>query len=207
MRLPFKLLCGVAVLGTFALVAQAQVPGGNSTLQSMFTLAYDNSTMMPSYTASAAFAPTATAATDICNLTGSATKTVKVRRILVNLTATTAVTVPIGIIKRSTANTGGTIAIMTTVPLDSGSPASGATPVGYTANPTVGTAVGLVADPFFSVGNLTTGGAQGFPSEIQFGRLASPVVLRGVAQSVSVSLGAASLANVAASCTFEWTEQ
>ena len=72
MNLRTKLLCGFAALLTAALAAQAQVPGVNSTLQTVFTLAYDNSTMKQTFSSSKTFVPAA-AATDVCTLNGSAT--------------------------------------------------------------------------------------------------------------------------------------
>jgi hypothetical protein len=206
MKLRSYILAAIAVIATAALAVQAQVPGVNSTLNSVFTLVYDASTMKPTYSATSAFSPTATAATDVCILNGSATKTIKVRRIYFNALATTAVSDPIAIIKRSTANSGGTSVGLSEIALDSTSAAASAAALTYTANPTVGTAVGTIADPYFSIGNLTTGGAQAFPSQLLFGELGSPIVLRGAAQSVAVNLNAASFPGIVASCTFEWTE-
>lgn len=207
MKLRTLFIAGISALVAAVLAAQAQVPGVNSTLNSVFTLAYDNSTMKPTYSASYAFSPTATSASDICNLTGSATKTIKVRRIFFNAQATTAVTVPVAIIKRSTANTGGTGNVATAVPYDSSNSAATAVATMYTANPTTGTIVGVLADPYFSIGNLTTGGAAPFPSNLTFGQLGSPIVLRGVAQSVSISLNSGSYSGIVSSCGFEWTEE
>lgn len=204
------LAAALASLVTAILVAQAQVPGVNSTLNSIFTLAYDQSTMKPTYSASNVFVPNTAAGTgtttDVCVLAGSATKTIKVRRILFNLVATTAITDPIAVLKRSTANSGGTSVSLTPVPFDANSSAATAVFTVYTANPTVGTLVGVIADPMFSVGNLTTGGAQAFPSQILFGQLGSPIVLRGVAQSVAVNFNNYQYAANLASCTMEWTE-
>ncbi len=208
MKLRSLLLAGVAIAATATLAVQAQVPGINSTLNTVFTLAYDNSTMKPTYSATrGGFSPTGTAATDICELRGSASRTVKVRRIYFNGMATTAATDPVAIIKRSTANTAGTGETLVNVPLDSLNAASTAVVEAYTANPTVGTAVGTIADPQFSFGTLTTAGAQAFPSHLLFGQLGSPIVLRGIAQAVTVNLNAQSLSGIVASCTFEWTEE
>jgi len=207
MKLRSYIFAAIAVIATAVLAVQAQVPGVNSTLNSVFTLVYDASTMKPTYSATSAFSPTATAATDVCLLNGSATKTIKVRRIYFNALATTAVSDPIAIIKRSTANSGGTSVGLTEVPLDSSAGAATAVGLTYTANPTVGTAVGFIADPYFSIGNLTTGGAQSFPSVLLYGQLGSPIVLRGVAQGVAINLNAASFPGIVVSCTFEWTEE
>lgn len=202
------LFLGAAALLTVAFAVQAQVPGVNSTLNSVFTLAYDNSTMKPTYSSWNSYNPAATGATDICTITGSATKNIRVRRVFFNGIATTAATDPVAIIKRSTASSGGTATFaVTSVPYDSSNAAVTATVTYYTANPTVGTIVGVVADPMFSFGNLTTGGAQALPSQMIFGALGQPIVLRGVAQSLSVNLNNLIYPGLVASCGFEWTEE
>lgn len=201
------LLAAAAAVLTAALAAQAQVPGVNSTLNSVFTLAYDNSTMKPTYSATeAVFAP-ATLATDVCNLTGSATKNVRVRRILFNGLATAVISDPVAIIKRSTANSGGTPLVPTPASYDSASAAATAVFTAYTANPTLGTQAGILADPYVTFGNLTTSGPPSGSTLFEFGRLGSPIVLRGVAESVSVNLNVATFTTAQLSCTFEWTEE
>lgn len=207
MRLRTALLAGIAAVITTALVVQAQVPGVNSTLNAVFTLAYDNSTMKQTYSSMTQYVSNvAGGATDTCTLTGSATKTIRVRRIYFGMVATTAITDPIAIVKRSTANTGGTSSVMVPVPYDSRNAAATATVAFYTANPTTGTLVGVLADPLFSVGNLTTGGAQSFPSEFQFGRLGQPILLRGIAEVLAVNLNSFGYSGNLTTCGFEWTE-
>lgn len=208
MNLRTKLLAAVGALGIAALAAQAQVPGVNSTLNSVFTLAYDNSTMKPTYSASAGFYPTGTTATDVCSLSGSATKTIKVRRVLITAMATTAASDPIAVLRRSTASVSGTAAIIPVpVAYDSNNSAATAFADLYIANPTLGTLVGVLADPYFSIGNLTTGGAMNPTPQVIFGQLGSPVVLRGVLETVAVNLNSGSYSGIQMSCTFEWTEE
>jgi len=84
----------------------------------------------------------ATGPTDWVVLTGSATKTVTVSHIAVCGTATVAATIDVTIIKRSTTNTGGTSSAGTAVNLSDSNVAATATMSVYTANPTIGTAVG-----------------------------------------------------------------
>lgn len=200
----------VASLLTAVVVAQGQVPGVNSTLTAAFNLVYDNSTMKPTYSASSQFIP-ASAATDVCYLTGSATKTIKVRRVIVAGLASVVQSEPVAIVKRSTATTGAGVA-MSKVPYDSqnsltSSTTNTATATAdiYTANPTVGTLVGVLADLYITWGNLTTG--VGGTLSHSFGTLGSPIVLRGVAQQVAVNLNAQTLVTGLISCTFEWTEE
>lgn len=207
MNLRTKLLCGFAAILAAGLAAQAQVPGVNSTLNTVFTLAYDNSTMKQTFSSTQRFVPAA-AATDICTLVGSATKQIRLRRILFNMLASAIQSDPVAIVKRSTANSGGTSASNNgNVPYDSSNAAATAVFRIYTANPTTGTAVGLLADPYVTTGNLTTGGPPAGITEFKFGELGQAIVLRGVAQSVSVNLNALTYLTPEASCTFEWTEE
>lgn len=210
MNLRTKVFCALAAMLTAAVAAQAQVPGVNSTLQAVFNLVYDNSTMKPTYSASSVFVPPA-AATDVCLLNGSATKTVKVRRIILSGASNVVQSDPVAIIKRSTANSGGTTGALTEVPYDSvnsltnAANAATAVALNYTAVGTVGTAVGTLADPHMQWSNLTTG--LGSQLVITFGQLGSPVVLRGVAQGLAVNLNTMTYLTPVLSCTFEWTEE
>lgn len=212
-----KLLSGLAIAATIVLAAQAQVPGVNSTLNTVFTLVYDSSTMKPTYSAVALFTPPAAGATstDVCSLTGSATKTVKLRRVFFSGIATTAVTDPVALIKRSTASTNANGAALAAIPYDStnsltNSTSNAATAVVelYATVPvTLGTLVGVIADPLLSFGNLTTGGAQTITQFFTFGERGSPIVLRGVAQSVNINLNGSIYAGGVFYCGFEWTEE
>lgn len=199
----------LAVLGALlagALIAQAQVPSINSTLNSVFTLTYDNSTMKQSFSATGT-GPISTTSTDVCSLAGSATKTIKVRRIILSGGATAVVTDPVAIIKRSTLNNAGT-AVIAQVPYDSANSAGTAALAEFysTAPATLGTTVGVVADPFFTFSNYTTGTSNG-PAQQYFGEFASPIVLRSATQSINVNFNASAPAGAYITCTFEWTEE
>jgi hypothetical protein len=197
------LLAAAASLITAVLVAQAQVPGVNSTLNSVFTLAYDNSTMKPTYSATQTGITAVASQTDQCTLTGSATKTIKVRRIWFSNLPTAAAVEPIAIVKRSTATTG-TGGTLYTAAYDSSNPA---TTVGlaenWTAAPTVGTYVSTLADITFPF--AISSGANA-PALFEFGRLGQPIVLRGVLQQVAVNLNSTTFTGTVG-CTFEWTEE
>ena len=202
MNLRTKLLCGLAALLTAALAAQAQVPGVNSTLQTVFTLAYDNSTMKPTYSASQTAILAVASQTDMCTLTGSATRRVKVRRIFWTHLPSTAISEPIAIVKRSSANTGAGTAL-TRVSYDSANATSTvAMSEVWIAAPTVGTLVGVLADVVVGF-PLSAGTNQ--PYVFEFGKLGQPIVLRGVAQSVSINLSGVTFTG-SVGCTFEWTE-
>lgn len=204
MKIRTILAATVASLLTAIVVSQAQVPGVNSTLNSVFTLAYDNSTMKPTYSASITGSAPVASATDVCSLSGSATKTVKVRRILFSSVPTTAVTEPVAVVKRSTAYTAGAGSAIPQVPYDS-SNAAGTVGMAeiWTGNPTVGTLVGVLAD--IHLGFAVATGAV-LPYTFEFGDLGQPIVLRGVAQQVAVNLSATTYSGTIG-CTFEWTEE
>lgn len=214
MKLRYSIFAAaVAALLSGLLVAQAQVPGVNSTLTSVFTLAYDNSTMKPTYSGTG-YTTVVASPTDICLLNGSATKTVKVRRVILGGIATNVGSFPIAIVKRSTANSGGTPAAVTEVPYDSVNSltptvanAATAAMITYTTNPTTGTSVGVVADPMLTFNNATTGISGNSMLEYRFGQLGSPIVLRGVAQGLAVNGNAVSITGGILQCTFEWTEE
>lgn len=212
MNLRSTLLISGAILATGVLVAQGQVPGINSTLNSVFTLAYDQSTMKPTFSATHQFVPSQ-AATDICSLTGSATKTIKVRRVIFSGIGSAVANDPVAVIKRSTANVGNGWTMVQT-PYDSTNTLTNAAQTAGTAAlaeawtglPTLGTVIGTLADLYYTWGNLTTG-VGSVPLVFTFGQLGSPLVLRGVAQQVSINLGGFAPVTPLANCTFEWTEE
>lgn len=84
------------------------------------------------------------AGTDFFTITGSATKTIIVKRVRVSGSSSTTTQSNIGLLLRSTANANGTSTLLTAVPHDSTNPAATATVRSYTANPTLGTLVGAI---------------------------------------------------------------
>lgn len=208
MNLRTKLLCGLVAASVAVLAAQAQVPGVNSTLNSVFTLAYDNSTMKQTFSATRAGITAVASQTDMCSITGSATKTVKVRRIFFNNESASAVAEPVSIVKRSTANTGSGTALAV-VPYDSNNAATSvALAEVWTAAPTVGTQVGILADVILPFGWVSSATVNSLPAPyaFTFGALGQPIVLRGAAEQVSINLSGITLTGTV-SCTFEWTEE
>lgn len=94
--------------------------------------------------ASAPFTPGATPQ-DVFTITGSATRIVRVVRMGLSCLQTTAGMNSWQIVKRAAANTGGTSAPVTRVPLDDAYPAATATVLQYTANSTGGgTLIGAI---------------------------------------------------------------
>ena len=155
-----------------------------------------------SYAASATVAPTASA-TDIAVLPGNASNTVLVTRVKISCTQTTAGIIVLQLIKRSTADTAGTSSAMTVVPDDSNYAAGASAPLTYTANPTLGTAVGNV--DAYKLGCLATSSAS--PNDIYIlNRTQKPIVLRGTAQQLALNLNAATVTGGSVAVTFEWIE-
>lgn len=203
MRVRTLIIAALAALLSAAIVANAQV---NSTLQSVITYSGDNSTFKPTFSASA-YVLVAASPTDICTLTGSATRTIRIRRVILGGIATAVSSFPIALVKRSAANTGGSIAAGTEVGYDSQLGTASAVAVSYTANPAaLGTSVGVLADPMVTFNNATTGISGGSFTEYKFGELGGPVVLRGTGQVFAVNGNAVTITGGLLSCTIEWTE-
>lgn len=152
-----------------------------------------------------ALAPVASA-TDIFTITGSTTKIVRITRLRISGIKTTAgADVDIQLIKRSTANTAGTSTTPTIIPYDSTSNAATAVINAYTANPTVGTAVGTLAVDSLWVA-LTT--AQTGILEHNFGnRPAQAIVLRSNAEVLAVNLNGVTVGGGAFDIWCEFSEE
>lgn len=155
----------------------------------------------PVYSASAVGIAAVTSATDIFTITGSATKNVRIHSLVLTGTLATAAVRDVLLIKRSAANTGGTSATVTGLPLDSNAAAPTAVVRTYTANPAgLGTAIGTVR--VRRIGVPATTAANIDVAEFVF---TVPLTLRGVAQTLAVNLN-----GVANSVTWsgyvEWSE-
>lgn len=169
-------------------------------------LAVDLKPKRITYRANVAGLVPAASATDVFYINGSASKTITVNRLFVSGSAGTNVGVPMQVIKRSTATTGGTCAAATNVPLDSADAAATAVVNSCTANPTPGTSVGTVASQ--QVWLPTTSGVTGPPGDFRFGDAnGKPVVLRGTAQGLALNLNGVSVTTGALTVWIEWTEE
>ena len=148
--------------------------------------------------------------TDCFCLIGSATKVVRVTRIRFSMTATTAVEVNLQLIKRSTANAGGSLGVAVNGSMDSNDAAATATNLAYTANATtLGTPVGTAVRSDRYAAEVGTTPATQQPQIVEwiFGEPnCKPPILRGVAQSVCVNLGGATIAGGEVNISIEWTE-
>lgn len=195
-----------SVLSTGAGCTATSVAGCGARVGNDKTLATNTEGRRATYRAVISGLVPVASATDVVYIPGSATKTVRVTRVLVTGTAGTAVSVPVILVKRSAANTGGTCAAMTAVPIDSANAVATAAPASCTANPTLGTAVGTVASLSTFLSLSSASGANTSP--IIFGTDGGqPLILRGVAQTLGVNFGGVSVSSGVVSVTLEWTEE
>ncbi len=136
----------------------------------------------------AAFTPVATA-TDFWTLVGSATKVVRLLRLSISGIATSAISSDIELIKRTTADSGGTSAQPTIGQHDSNDAAPTAVVNTYSVNPTTGTGGGVMRAAKLNLG------ATGAAGKIEWDfttRNGKGLVLRGIAQAYALNfLGAA----------------
>lgn len=199
----------VGAIFTSTVPAPVYASGDRSTLISdnVGNLYVNASGRKPSYSAATTFTAAASA-TDVFVLTGSATKTIRVRQITVSGTNTGNTNALIDIVKRSTANTAGTPVTVTAVPNDSSSGAATATLVNYTANPTLGTAVGTVANGYIFLPTLASTNQVQIRDFQLFSNITEPIVLRGTTQSLSVNFRGVALGGTTVLATkIEWTEE
>lgn len=148
----------------------------------------------------------AASATDIFTLTGSASKVVKINRILISGSATAAAAADCQLIKRSTADTGGTSTTPVIAPNDSANAAATAVANAYTVNPAaLGTSVGAVRAQKLDLVAVT-----GAPIPLLFGFNGAggqPIALRGVTQQLCVNLNGVTYAGGLIDVDIEWTEE
>jgi hypothetical protein len=148
----------------------------------------------------------AAAATDIVCITGSATKTVRVQNFHISGIATAATAANIVVLKRSTANSGGTSTAPTRVALDSVQAAATATVLAYTANNTPGTLVGNTDARTLPLG-LTTAPSPA-TTEFNFGSDNRKVpVLRGITQVLCLNWAGQTIAGNLVNVDTNWTEE
>lgn len=164
------------------------------------------------YRVTTGFFTTAASATDIARLPGNGTTVVRLLRVYVTQQATNVnASANFYLVKRSTANSGGTAVSNTVVPLDSANSAANSTPQHYTANPTTGSLVGTVSHYLIASGQ--TGASQPQPSTYTFplyeANLESQAItLRGTSQEVDVNLnGVTDAIGTSVSVTWEYLEQ
>ena len=164
------------------------------------------STTDATYSAAMIAVASAATATDIFTITGSTGKVIDVIEVEISAVQTTASNILIQLVKRSTANTGGgTPTTATNVPHDSRSAAATATVRSYTANPTLGTAVGTMRAQRALVPAAGTATAE-IPVEWTFVD-GQPVSLRGATEVLAVNLNGVTVTGGSFNCYIVWKER
>ncbi len=207
-----KLLLSLGLWLGLTTLAAAQciaVGGVNSVPQPGMNCASEPS--ITTYGATSVALIPAASATDIACLTGSATRVIRLQRVMVSGSGT-AISVPVLLRKNASANTGGTLAVTTALPvpyaLDSANVAATATTSAWTANPTVtDSAPGILDNGNLGLVATTVGAAVqlGLVFNYMDRSYSQAPILRGVAQQLCVNLNATSptaLLNI----SFRWTE-
>lgn len=151
-------------------------------------------------------------ATDVFTITGSNTRTIYVHSVKVTGTRTSHQHNTIVLLKRSTANTGGTSTTRTAVPYDSTNGAATAVVLAYTANPTLGTLIGeiysaTVSLPAQSPNNAQNNGSGVVPWSWSFSAIGQPITLRGNSQVLAVNLNGVTVAGGSLQYIVEWSEE
>jgi hypothetical protein len=162
---------------------------------------------LPENTYSATFngAVTATTPTDVFTITGVANKKIKIKYIYIDGEQTTSATIRANVIRRSSANTGGSSTTLTSVAYDQTSGASSAVVRAYTTNPTLGTTVGTVSSKLL---RINTAGST--PTPVEFfneNTLIGDNTLNSASEVLSVNLGSTTITGDTMTFTIVWTEQ
>lgn len=160
------------------------------------------------YSASIVGLVAANTATDVFTIYGSATKTVRITKLVLSGQQTTGGIVTVQVIKRSAANTAGTSSSPAGTPHDSADAAATATVRAYTVNPTgLGAAVGspLRAEKIF-VPATTSLFAQNLVIDFA-ARNVKPWTLRGTSEGVCLNLNGTTWTGNTLNCYVEWVEE
>lgn len=128
--------------------------------------------------------------TDLVRISGSATKTVYVQEVRFSATAAAAKTLDVLLVKRSTANSGGTSSAGAAIPHSSDDEAGTAAILLYTANPTTGTSTGNVRATRYTVSVVDAAATQGeVVWDLRGYNGGKGLRLEGVAQGLCLNLG------------------
>jgi hypothetical protein len=150
-----------------------------------------------------------TTPTDFLTITGSPTMVVRIINASCAGTATAASSLPLSLLTRTVADTGGTSTTITPTVMDGGlDPAPTAVATSYTAAPTIsGSGFGLVDASVILLPNVTNPTFNETPYVRAFGmNNDKQIVLRGVANQFVISARGTAPAGTLMNCQIEWTE-
>src|SRR5258708_526007 len=147
----------------------------------------------PGYRLGAIGATLAATPTDFITLAGAAGVVVRVKSIKLNGVATANGNMPVQLIRRSAVDTGGTSTTPTLVKMDTNDAAASAVLTLYTANPTVGTAVGTLASTRINFSTTATGSVVANQGWDFTWRGDKPIVLRGATDLLAINFNGAAV--------------
>ena len=167
------------------------------------------------YSATALALPPAASATDIACIAGSSTKTVYISRIRISGTAGTLVSAPFTLVRRTTADTGGTAATTTAnwantiAKNDTKNPTPTATLISYSANPTINDTSPVYLRSAYLTLPTTAAGTSISPIQWDWDSLefVQRPALRGAAQQFCINLNGVSVSSGLLHINIQWSEE
>lgn len=165
-------------------------------------------TSIATYSAFASFVPAA-AATDVFTICGSASKMVSVTNVSFSIQATSAASVTIFLLKRVTADSGGTSTASSIMKHDSFDANATAVVLSYTANPaSLGTSGFGGREVAIEIPSTATPAFSSQPILLTFGNASDkPIILHGVNECAVLSQNGATVTGQSNNIWVEWTEQ
>ena len=179
-------------------------------------LASDQDSLVPTYSTSSFNNTPALLPTDICTLTGASGKVINIKRIYFTASQTNTSLENILVMKRSSANSGGTSVSSGGIPHDSMNsfgvvtPAASATFRVYGTNPTLGNSLGIILAAkrlIIATAPLATASEMSQDPLYEHSRADQDLTLRSASELVSINLAGITLAGGLFNCSFEWTEE
>lgn len=146
--------------------------------------------------------------TDIFTISGSATKTIRIKHISVDGTQTNTSSRTVLLVKRSSANTGGTSVVLTNVPYDSSNQPATAVVRYYTANPTaLGTSVGSFHNEKLIVGAANSADSDALVFSTLDSSSSQDITLRGVNEFLCINMNGVTSTGNSMNIDIMWTEE
>jgi len=168
-----------------------------------------------SYSASSVGLVPAASATDLYCISAGTSRNLSIKHIKISGTAGTAISTPFLIYRRSALGTAGTaatsLALPVAAPLNPNDPASSATLIAYTANPTVASSPILLDAAMVDL-PVTTAAGGSVTEKLSYGETISwffhnLVIPKGTTQQICVNLNGVSVSSGVLNITMFWTEQ
>lgn len=146
--------------------------------------------------------------TDIFTISGSATKTIRIKHISIDGTQTSTNARTVILNKRSTANVGGTSTVLTSVPYDSTNLPATATVRYYTANPTtLGTLVGAFHNEKLIIGAANSADSDALVFSTIDSSASQDITLRGPSEFLCVNMNGVTSTGNLMNIDIMWTEE